>query len=415
MSNITVNGQRLWSSLMDLARLGATSGGGVCRLALTDADRQGRDWLSAQARASGLDVVVDQVGNLFLRRPGLSNAAPVMVGSHIDSQPNGGRFDGTFGVLAGLEVCRALNEAGIWTQRPIEVAAWSNEEGSRFLPVMGGSGVFSGAYTASSVLEGRSSDGARFADELDRIGYNGPAAAGGRPVAAYFEAHIEQGPVLEARDCVIGVVSGVLGVAWFEVEIVGFEAHAGPVLMSMRRDALAAAAEVIACVESIGIGSGEGRTTIGMIDAWPNSRNVIPGRAKFSVDIRHTDADSLKRMVDEFKAAVQRICERRRVSFQIAATSGWPPMKFADALVSEVRKAALNRGYRSLDIVSGAGHDAVFMARICPTAMIFIPCKDGISHNEKESAEAEHVTAGANVLLDCVLANAMSAVNRNDA
>lgn len=403
MTHLSVNGDRLWRSLMELAEIGATPAGGVCRLALTEVDRDGRDWLRRQAETSGLDVQVDSLGNMFLRRAGAHEAPAVLVGSHIDSQPSGGKFDGTFGVLAGLEIIKVLNETGTVTERPIEVVAWTNEEGSRFLPVMAGSGVFSGVYDANVVLESRANDGARFGDELKAIGYAGELVPGARQPAAYLEAHIEQGPVLEAHNCTIGVVSGALGQIWFEVEITGFEAHAGPTPMDLRKDALQAAAEIISGIESIGRVHPEARATVGMISAWPNSRNVIPGRVKFSVDLRHADMAGRNEMAESFEELVTRVCKRRSLDFTIRKTNDWSPMAFDADLVRRVRQSAADRDYSYRELVSGAGHDAVYMARVCPTAMVFIPCKDGVSHNELEDARSEHIEAGANVLLDCVL------------
>lgn len=399
----SVNGDRLWRSLMELAEIGATRAGGVCRLALTDEDRDGRDWLARQAQESGLEISVDSLGNMFLKRAGALEAPSVLVGSHIDSQPSGGKFDGAFGVMAGLEICRVLNDAGIVTEHPIEIVAWTNEEGSRFLPVMAGSGVFAGVYDAATVLDARASDGARFGDELKRIGYAGVAEPKASNVAAYLEAHIEQGPVLEAHDRAIGVVSGALGQIWFEVEITGFEAHAGPTPMELRKDALQAAAEIVSGIEAIGRIHPHARATVGMISVWPNSRNVIPGRARFSVDLRHPDMIGRNEMEDRFHDLVVSVCTRRKVLSEIKKTNDWSPMAFDAELIGRVRLSVSKRGYSHLDLVSGAGHDAVYMARICPTAMIFIPCKDGVSHNELEDARFDHVEAGANVLLDCVL------------
>ncbi|WP_296502338.1 Zn-dependent hydrolase [Phenylobacterium sp.] len=407
-----MNGQRLWGSLMELAQIGATPAGGVRRLALTDEDRLGRDWLKRQAQAAGLAVSIDVVGNMYLRRAGKVDMPPVLIGSHIDTQPSGGKFDGAFGVLAGLEVCRVLAEQHILTELPIEVVAWTNEEGSRVLPVMAGSGVYAGVYDADTVLDARASDGARFGDELARIGYTGTAGLVSRPAAAYLEAHIEQGPILEAQDRAIGAVRGALGQVWFEVEIIGYEAHAGPTPMDRRKDALQAAAEIISGIEAIGRIHPEARATVGMISVWPNSRNVIPGQAKFSVDLRHPDQSGCNDMSGRFLALVEEVSSRRGVDASLKKTNDWAPMEFDTQLVDHVRNSAMNRGYPWMDVVSGAGHDAVYLARVCPTAMVFIPCKDGISHNESEYARFEHVEAGANVLLDCVLWAAGQAYNR---
>lgn len=305
---------------MELAQIGATPAGGVRRLALTDEDRLGRDWLKHQAQAAGLAVSIDAVGNMYLRRAGKVDMPPVLIGSHIDTQPSGGKFDGAFGVLAGLEVCRVLAEQHILTELPIEVVAWTNEEGSRFLPVMAGSGVYAGVYDAETVLDARASDGARFGDELARIGYTGIAGLVSRPAAAYLEVHIEQGPILEAQDRAIGAVRGALGQVWFEVEIIGYEAHAGPTPMERRKDALQAAAEIISGVEAIGRIHPEARATVGMISVWPNSRNVIPGQAKFSVDLRHPDQSGCNDMSGRFLALVEEVSSRRGVDASLKKT-----------------------------------------------------------------------------------------------
>ncbi|MDP9971351.1 N-carbamoyl-L-amino-acid hydrolase [Variovorax paradoxus] len=407
---LCINGDRLWSSLMELAKLGATEKGGVCRIALTDLDRQGRDLFTRWAREAGCEVRVDRIGNIFARRAGRDNTRPpVVTGSHIDTQPTGGKFDGNYGVLAGLEVIRSLNDAKVVTEAPLEIAVWTNEEGSRFVPVMMGSGVFADAFTLEHALAQRDNDGISVAEALASIGYAGsaPASAAASPVGAYFEAHIEQGPVLEANERVIGVVEGALGQRWYDVVVQGMEAHAGPTPMELRKDALLAASELVIEVNRIALAHApHARGTVGWIDNYPNSRNVIPGRVKLSVDLRAADDVVLSAMDAELKEAVQRIAAKGKVEATVEQVVYFPPQPFTPALVSAVREAAQVQGMTWMNVISGAGHDAVYLARVCPTAMIFVPCLDGISHNEIEDAQPGHLEAGCNVLLQAMLQSA---------
>ncbi|RSE91157.1 Zn-dependent hydrolase [Achromobacter aegrifaciens] len=405
VSGIRIDGSRLWNSLMELARIGATDKGGVCRLALSDLDRQGRDLVCAWARELGCSVRVDAIGNIFMRRPGLRDDLPaVMTGSHIDTQPTGGKFDGNYGVLAGIEVLRTLHERGIATEAPLEVVVWTNEEGSRFVPVMMGSGVYAGAFTLEHALAARDRDGVSVDEALRAIGYAGPEPARPGDVGAYFEAHIEQGPILEDRGITIGSVQGALGQRWYDVAITGQEAHAGPTPMELRRDALLTASRLVLEVNRIALEHApHGRGTVGCIDSFPNSRNVIPGRVALTVDLRAADAATL----DSMAAAVARVCEELAEPgrFQVDSKEVvyFPPQPFEPRLVQAIRDGAATLGLDSLDVISGAGHDAVYMARVAPTAMIFVPCKDGISHNEIEDAQPEHLEAGCNVLLHAML------------
>jgi N-carbamoyl-L-amino-acid hydrolase len=409
-TELRIDGQRLWRSLMALAQLGATDKGGVCRIALTDLDRQGRDLFTRWAREAGCAVRVDAIGNIFARRAGRDDTLPpVTTGSHIDTQPTGGKFDGNYGVLAGLEVIRALNDAQVQTQAPIEVAVWTNEEGSRFVPVMMGSGVFAGAFTLDHALAQRDTDGVSVADALAAIGYAGStaASAAASPVGAYFEAHIEQGPVLEAHERVIGVVEGALGQRWYDVVVQGMEAHAGPTPMELRKDALLAASELVLEVNRIALAHApHARGTVGWIDAYPNSRNVIPGRVKLSMDLRAADDTVLSELDAEMREAVRRIAARGKVEATVEQVVYFPPQPFTPTLVSAVREAAQAQGMPWMNVISGAGHDAVYLARVCPAAMIFVPCRDGISHNEIEDAEPDHLEAGCNVLLQAMLRSA---------
>jgi N-carbamoyl-L-amino-acid hydrolase len=408
LSSLRVDGQRLWDSLQALARIGATPRGGVCRLALTDLDRQARDLVVRWAREAGMRVTVDQIGNVFMRRPGRNDALPpVMTGSHIDTQPTGGKYDGNYGVLAGLEVVRTLNDHGIETEAPIEVAFWTNEEGSRFVPVMMGSGVFAGAFSLEHAYAARDTQGRTVREELERIGYIGSEVPGAHPIGAYFEAHIEQGPVLEDADVTIGVVQGVLAIRWFDCTVTGMEAHAGPTPMALRRDALQGATRIMQEVVAAAHRHGpHGRGTVGMVQVTPNSRNVIPGSVKFSIDLRNSSDALVDRMAQEVQAFAERVARESGLQVRIEPVSGYPAQQFDAGCVEAVRRAAQALGYSHMPAVSGAGHDAVYAARLAPTGMIFIPCKDGISHNEIEEAQPEHLAAGCNVLLQVMLERA---------
>lgn len=408
MNDLRINGTRLWHSLMELARIGATDKGGVKRLALTDLDRQGRDLIVQWAKAEGLAVTVDKIGNVFMRREGANpGLPPVVTGSHIDTQPTGGKFDGNYGVLAGLEVVRTLNERGIRTEAPIEVAFWTNEEGSRFVPVMMGSGVFCGAFSLETAYAARDVDGKSVGAELERIGYRGDQAPGDHPIGAYFEAHIEQGPVLEDADKVIGVVPAVMGLSWYDCTVTGMEAHAGPTPMHLRRDALQVATTIMQ--ETVAIANRYppyGRGTVGMVQVFPNSRNVIPGQVKFSIDLRNVTDELLDTMHGEIEAFVERTRRETGLAIDLQRVSYYPPCPFHPDCVGAVRAATEKLGYSTMDVVSGAGHDAIYVARLAPAGMIFVPCKDGISHNEIEDAQPGHLEAGCNVLLHAMLERA---------
>jgi N-carbamoyl-L-amino-acid hydrolase len=408
MNDLRINGQRLWTSLMDLAKLGATEKGGVKRLALTDLDRQGRDLVVQWAKEEGLAITIDQIGNVFMRREGTNPAlAPVVTGSHIDTQPTGGKFDGNYGVLAGLEVVRTLNEHGIRTEAPIEVAFWTNEEGSRFVPVMMGSGVFCGAFSLETAYAARDVDGKSVGEELERIGYRGEQAPGDHPIGAYFETHIEQGPVLEDADKVIGVVPAVMGLSWYDCTVTGMEAHAGPTPMHLRRDALQVATSIMQEVGAIANRYPPyGRGTVGMVQVFPNSRNVIPGQVKFSIDLRNVNDELLNTMHDEITVFVERTQVETGLTVELQRVSYYPPCPFHPDCVDAVRAATARLGYSTMDVVSGAGHDAIYVARLAPAGMIFVPCKDGISHNEIEDAQPAHLEAGCNVLLHAMLERA---------
>lgn len=406
--NLRTDGERLWGAIAEMAKIGATKKGGSCRLALTDLDRQGRDLFVGWCEDAGCTIKVDKMGNIFARRPGRDNTlAPVITGSHLDTQPTGGRFDGVFGVLAGLEVVRSLNDLGFETERPIEVAVWTNEEGSRFPPAMVASGVFSGEFSLEYGLSRADEDGKTMGEELERIGYAGTEDVGGRDVHAYFEAHIEQGPILEAEEKTIGVVTDAQGQRWYELNLTGVESHAGPTPMDRRKDALVGAARVIQLVNQVGLDNAPvACSTVGMINSYPNSRNVIPGHVFLTIDLRHPDNDILASMDGAVRDGITAICDEIGLSQELEQIFSYAPIHFDESCVSAVRDATNDCGFSSRDMVSGAGHDACYLAAVAPSSMIFIPCIDGISHNEIEDVKPEWITAGADVLLRAILEKA---------
>ena len=407
-TNLKVDGDRLWDSLMEMAKIGATQKGGVCRLALTDLDREARDLFIDWCRQAGCSIKIDKMGNIFARRAGKEDSlAPVITGSHIDSQPTGGKFDGIYGVLSGLEVIRSLNDLKYETTRPIEVAVWTNEEGSRFAPAMVASGVFAGVFDLDYGLSRADTSGKTMGEELQRIGYAGPEEVGKRPVHAFFEAHIEQGPILEAEKKTIGIVQGAQGQRWFEVTLTGQEAHAGPTPMKVRKDALVGAAHVVTAVNKIGhTNQPFACATVGMLNNSPNSRNTIPGSVFFTVDLRHPEDEVLSKMAAEVKAAAEDACDRNGLTMDFKEIWYSPPVKFNADCVAAVKKGAEELGFSAMPIISGAGHDACYLSRVAPTAMVFIPCEDGISHNEIENATKEDCAAGCDVLLRAIVERA---------
>ena len=413
MRNLMINGERLWASLMELARIGATEKGGVCRLAASDLDAEARRLFIRWCEEAGCTVTVDRIGNIFARRPGRNpDLPPVMAGSHLDTQPTGGRFDGAYGVMAGLEVVRTLNDLGYETEAPVEIVAWTNEEGSRFSPAMVGSGVFAGVFDLDRALATRDNNAPdlTLGGEFGASALPDPEPVGGRPVRAYFEAHIEQGPILEAAGLPVGIVTGAQGQRWYEITVTGQEAHAGPTPMPRRRDALVGAARMIDAVNRIGHAHAPyACATVGFVQVSPNSRNTIPGRVFFTVDFRHPEDDLLSAMDRELREACAAAASSQNLEAAVEEFWYFPPTPFDPGLVGTVREAAEAQGYKHQDIISGAGHDAVYMARVAPTAMIFVPCVGGISHNEIEDAKPEDLTAGANVLLNALLESADAA------
>lgn len=402
-ADLRINGDRLWHSLMEMARIGALPAGGCGRLALTDDDQIARDLFTRWAEEAGCSVTFDRLGNMFARRPGRNpDLLPIAIGSHLDTQPHGGRFDGVYGVLAGLEVVRSLNDHGIETDAPIEIVNWTNEEGARFAPAMLCSGVYAGLFDLEFALSRTDTDGLRLDEELNRIGYAGSEPCGAHELGAFLEVHIEQGPVLERHEEVIGVVTGGQGQRWYDVAVTGRDAHSGSTPMPGRSDALVAAARMIDTVQQIALAHGpDGVGTVGELHVSPNSRNTIPGEVKFTIDFRNPDDSVLSAMDRAFCAAAQAETEAEVVPEMI-----WhnPPVRFDPRCVDAIETATRALGYPHRRMVSGAGHDACMVARKVPTAMVFVPCKDGLSHNEAEWAEPDHLTAGCNILFQAALA-----------
>jgi N-carbamoyl-L-amino-acid hydrolase len=405
MHTPAINGERLWDTLMEMAKIGATEKGGCCRLALTDLDKQGRDLFVQWCEQAGCTIKIDKMGNIFARREGTDSSLPaVLTGSHLDTQPTGGRFDGVYGVLTGLEVIRCLNDMDIQTHHSIEACVWTNEEGSRFAPAMVSSGVFGGVFDLDYGLNRADPDGLTMGQELQRIGYAGEEEVGGRDVHAYFEAHIEQGPILEVEDKTIGIVTDAQGQRWYEVTLTGVESHAGPTPMSQRKDALLGAAKIVQLVNQVGLDHAPlACATVGMLDVYPNSRNVIPGRVAFTIDFRHPDDAVLEKMDRLMRAGVNQIASDIGLECELEQIFYYAPIAFDKSCIEAVRIGTEAHGYSSRDIVSGAGHDACYLAGVAPTSMVFIPCIDGISHNEIEDVKPEWITAGANVVLSAML------------
>lgn len=406
-TNIQINAERLWDSLMEMATIGATDKGGVCRLTMTDLDQQGRELLLRWTDELGCAHQCDAVGNLFIRRPGRNRERPpVMTGSHLDSQPTGGRFDGVYGVLAGLEVLRTLNDHNVETEAPLELVVWNNEEGSRFSPPMMGSGVYTGIFELDWAYQIEDEAGTKVKQELDRLGWIGSRPFG-QAVDCYFEAHIEQGPVLENEGKTIGVVSGGQGQRWFELNVYGQEAHAGPTPMPLRKDALLCASEMIQMINRLGLDNGpDACATCGLIKVLPGSRNVIPGHVWVTVDTRHPDDDVLIRMESLLRESLGKIADKHRCTFDLQNFWISPATPFDQDCIALVREGAEKSGYPYREMISGAGHDAVYMARKYPVAMIFVPCEGGISHNEIENATSEDIAAGCQVLFHAVRSRA---------
>ena len=406
--NMRVNADRLWDSLMDMAKIGPGIAGGNNRQTLTDSDAEGRRLFQTWCDDAGLTMGVDTMGNMFMTRAGTDpDALPVYVGSHLDTQPTGGKYDGVLGVLAGLEVIRSLNDLGIETKHPIVVTNWTNEEGARFAPAMLASGVFAGVHTQDYAYARKDPEGKSFGDELKRIGWIGDEVVGARKIHAYFEYHIEQGPILEAEDKQIGVVTHCQGLWWLEFTLTGREAHTGSTPMNLRINAGLAMSRILEMVQTVAMENQPGAVGgVGQVFFSPNSRNVLPGKVVFTVDIRSPDQNKLDGMRARIEAEAPKICEALGVGCSVEAVGHFDPITFDPTLVATVRKAAEDLGYSHMNIISGAGHDACWAAKVAPATMIMCPCVGGLSHNEAEDISKEWAAAGADVLLHAVIETA---------
>jgi N-carbamoyl-L-amino-acid hydrolase len=406
MRNLRTDAARLWDSLMTTAAIGGTAKGGICRLTLTEHDRTVRAWLQSQVEALGCTVARDDMGAMFARRAGSrADVPPIAIGSHLDTQPTGGKFDGALGVLAALEVLRTLHEAGYETFAPVELVNWTNEEGARFSPPMLASGVFAGVFTRDWATSRTDAEGESFGVALDAIGERGEEPCGQHPLSAFFELHIEQGPILEAEGLDVGAVTGVQGMRWFEATLTGQEAHTGATPMHLRRNALLGAARLIEKAEAIARAHAPlAVATVGSMRVKPNSPNVVPGEVFLTADLRHPEPAVLEAMESELRAAFTAdVCAACGLEGTLTRIWDQPPVAFDARCVAAVRGAAQGCGFKVRDMVSGAGHDAAYVARVAPTAMIFVPCRAGISHNEAEFSSQEQCAAGAQVLLQAVL------------
>lgn len=406
--NLRINSARLWDSLMEMAKIGPGVAGGNNRQTLTDADAEGRALFQSWCEAAGLTMGVDQMGTMFMRREGTEpDALPVYIGSHLDTQPTGGKYDGVLGVLAGLETLRTMNDLGIRTKHPIVLTNWANEEGARFAPAMLASGVFAGVHTLDYAYGRKDLEGKTYGAELERIGWKGSEAVGARKMHAYFEYHIEQGPILEAEEKTIGVVTHCQGLWWLEFTLTGKEAHTGSTPMAMRVNAGLAMARIFEMVQEVTMAAQPNAVGgVGQVTFSPNSRNVLPGTVVFTVDIRTVDQEKLDAMRAAIETRAAAICAELGVGCAVEAVGHFDPVTFTPELVGRVRAAAEKLGYSHMDIVSGAGHDACWAAKVAPTTMIMCPCVDGLSHNEAEEISPDWAAAGADVLLHAVLETA---------
>ncbi|KQN78250.1 Zn-dependent hydrolase [Devosia sp. Leaf64] len=406
--NLRINGDRLWESLMDMAKIGPGIAGGNNRQTLTDSDKQGRELFQRWCNAAGLTMGVDKMGTMFMTRAGTDpDALPVYIGSHLDTQPTGGKYDGVLGVLAGLEVVRSMNDLGIKTKHPIVVTNWTNEEGARFAPAMVASGVFAGVLSLDYAYSRKDMDGKLFGDELKRIGWVGDEEVGARKMHAYFEYHIEQGPILEAEDKQIGVVTHCQGLWWLEFTLTGKEAHTGSTPMTMRVNAGLAMARIMEMVQDVAMGEQPGAVAgVGQVKFSPNSRNVLPGTVVFTVDLRTPSQEKLDRMRATIEAKAAEIAAELGVGCSVEAVGHFDPVTFDPTLVGRVRSAAEKLGYSHMNIISGAGHDACWAAKVAPSTMIMCPCVGGLSHNEAEEISMEWAAAGCDVLFHAVVETA---------
>ena len=406
--NLRINGDRLWESIHEMAKIGPGVAGGNNRQTLTDEDGEGRHLFKRWCEAAGMSMAVDQMGTMFATRAGTDpEALPVYVGSHLDTQPTGGKYDGVLGVLGGLEIIRSLNDLGIKTKHPIVVTNWTNEEGTRFAPAMLASGVFAGEHELDWAYDRKDAKGLRFGDELERIGWKGDEDVGNRPMKAFFELHIEQGPILEDEGIDIGVVTHGQGLWWLQVTLTGKDAHTGSTPMPKRRNAGLGMARVTELVHDVAMDyQPDAVGAIGHVEVYPNSRNVIPGKVVFTIDIRSPDQEVLDTMRARIEDGIATICEAMDIGFEVEAVGHFDPVTFDAGCVKAVRDAAERLGYTHRDIVSGAGHDACWINRLAPTAMIMCPCVDGLSHNEAEEISKEWAAAGTDVLFHAVVETA---------
>ncbi len=407
-SNMRINGERLWDSLMEMALIGPGIAGGNNRQTLTDEDAEGRRLFERWCTEAGLSMGVDKMGTMFARREGTDpDALPVYVGSHLDTQPTGGKYDGVLGVLGGLEIIRQLNDLNIKTKHPIVVVNFTNEEGTRFAPAMVASGVFAGMHTLDWAYERTDAEGIRLGDELKRIGFLGEEEVGARKMHAFFELHIEQGPILENEDKLIGVVTHGQGLKWLETTVIGKESHTGSTPMPMRVNAGLGMARMTELVNEIALSHAPLAVgAIGQCNVYPNSRNIIPGKVVFTVDFRHPEKGIITDMEERYRAGAKQIADEIGLGLSIEEVGGFDPVEFDPDCVTAVRNAAERLGYSHRNLVSGAGHDACWINRVAPTAMVMCPCVDGLSHNEAEDISPEWATAGANVLFHAVVETA---------
>ncbi|MER8371996.1 Zn-dependent hydrolase [Mesorhizobium sp. M1406] len=406
--NLRINSDRLWDSIMEMAKIGPGIAGGNNRQTVTDEDGEGRHLFKRWCDAAGLEMGVDEMGTMFARREGTDpSLPPVYVGSHLDTQPTGGKYDGVLGVLGGLEVVRSLNDLGIKTKHPIVVTNWTNEEGARFAPAMMASGVFAGVLDQADVYEHTDKQGKKFGEELERIGWKGTEKVGDRKIHAFFELHIEQGPILEDEGIDIGVVTHGQGLKWLQVTLTGKEAHTGSTPMPKRRNAGLGMARVIELVHEIAMDyQPDAVGAVGHMEVYPNSRNIIAGRTVFTIDIRSPEKEVLDAMDGRIREGIDTICEALDIQYKIEQVGHFDPVTFDAGCVKAIRDAAERLGYSHRNIVSGAGHDACWINRVAPTAMVMCPCVDGLSHNEAEEITKQWASAGADVLFHAVVETA---------
>ena len=406
--NLKINGDRLWNSLMEMAKIGPGVAGGNNRQTVTDEDGEGRHLFQSWCTAAGMTMGLDQMGNMFAHRAGTdADALPVYVGSHLDTQPTGGKYDGVLGVLSGLEIIRTLNDLNIQTKHPIVVTNFTNEEGTRYAPALLSSGVFVGIHTKEWAYEREDANGLKFGAELERIGWKGDEEVGARKMHAFFELHIEQGPILEAEAMEVGVVTHGQGLSWTQVTITGRESHTGSTPMPMRKNAGLGMARVLELVDEIAWSHKPHAVgAAGHIDVYPNSRNVIPGKVVFTIDFRSPELAIIEDMNARLRQGAQKICDEMGLEVTFEKVGGFDPVEFDAGCVSAVRNAAERLGYSHRDLISGAGHDACLINRVAPTAMVMCPCVDGLSHNEAEEISKDWAVAGTDVLLHAVLETA---------